>query len=264
MGLDKLLDEMWSDYCKLNPPVKAIYDFLVRHNEKPVNDHIALRTFRAPGLGINPLAQTFLDLGYRKMGDYIFPEKKIYAEHFEPGPELPDDSPKVFISELILDDFSLALRQTVQTLLRQMPPVSGKMSPIMGRPWRISYTQYELLARESEYASWVAAHGFRPNHFTVSVNSLKYYSSLQKLNQALEDQGFVLNVSGGKIKGSPTQLLEQSSTMACKIPVSFEDGIFDVPGCYYEFARRYPDATGKLYQGFIPSSADKIFESTNR
>jgi hypothetical protein len=264
MELQKLLEEMWLDYCKLNPQVKAIYDFLTDRGEQPVNDHIALRTFRAPGLGITPLAATFVDLGYKKMGDYTFPEKKLFAEHFEPGPELPPHSPKVFISELILDDFSLLFRQTIQALLRQMPPISGKMSPLMGRPWRISYSQYELLAKESEYASWVAAHGFRPNHFTVFVNSLKTFSSLEELNTALESQGFVLNTSGGKIKGSPKELLEQSSTMAAKIPVRFDDGVFEIPGCYYEFARRYPDASGKLYQGFIPSSADKIFESTNR
>jgi hypothetical protein len=43
----------------------------------------------------------------------------------------------------------------------------------------------------------------------------------------------------------------------------FTEGEFDIPGCYYEFARRYPDADGKLYSGFIAKSADKIFESTN-
>ncbi len=37
-----------------------------------------------------------------------------------------------------------------------------------------------------------------------------------------------------------------------------------VPSCYYEFAKRYKDAKGKLYQGFVAASADKIFESTNK
>ncbi|MEJ2595547.1 MAG: DUF1338 domain-containing protein, partial [bacterium] len=40
-------------------------------------------------------------------------------------------------------------------------------------------------------------------------------------------------------------------------------GIFSIPSCYYEFARRYPDASGKLYGGFIAKSADKIFEITD-
>jgi hypothetical protein len=47
------------------------------------------------------------------------------------------------------------------------------------------------------------------------------------------------------------------------VEVSFSEGIFTIPGCYYEFARRYPDADGKLFSGFIAGSADKIFESTD-
>lgn len=40
---------------------------------------------------------------------------------------------------------------------------------------------------------------------------------------------------------------------------------FEIPGCYYEFARRFPIWKDKtyLFQGFIPQSANKIFESTN-
>lgn len=38
-----------------------------------------------------------------------------------------------------------------------------------------------------------------------------------------------------------------------------------IPSCYYEFARRYPDPrTGRVYDGFVAASADKIFESTNK
>jgi hypothetical protein len=38
----------------------------------------------------------------------------------------------------------------------------------------------------------------------------------------------------------------------------------EIPTCYYEFARRYPLADGRLYQGFVAASADRIFESTHR
>lgn len=72
-----------------------------------------------------------------------------------------------------------------------------------------------------------------------------------------------MNDSGGEIKGTPQQLLEQSSTRAGKLPVHFEEGIHEIPACYYEFARRYPDQDGRMYSGFIAKSADKIFESTD-
>ena len=116
----------------------------------------------------------------------------------------------------------------------------------------------------SEYAAWVAAIGFRPNHFTVLVNELQTFDSLQQVNDFLESEGFALNESGGKIKGSPDVLLEQSSVLANNVEVSFSDGAHVIPGCYYEFARRYPGPDGGLYQGFIARSADRIFESTDR
>ena len=52
--------------------------------------------------------------------------------------------------------------------------------------------------------------------------------------------------------------------MADKIKVKFGSAEEIVPSCYYEFAKRYTDVTGNLYQGFVTTSADKIFESTNK
>ena len=46
--------------------------------------------------------------------------------------------------------------------------------------------------------------------------------------------------------------------------VEFTDGTHVVPACYYEFARRYVQADGTRFEGFIAKSADKIFESTDR
>jgi len=63
--------------------------------------------------------------------------------------------------------------------------------------------------------------------------------------------------------GTKKELLQQSSIMAEKIKVDFNEGVYEIPGCYYEFAIRYPDKDGNLYNGFIAKSADKIFESTN-
>ena len=79
----------------------------------------------------------------------------------------------------------------------------------------------------------------------------------------LKKEGHALNSSGGEVKGTPAQLLEQSSTLADQVDVIFQEGVFPVPSCYYEFAKRYPDADGKIFSGFIAGSADKIFESTD-
>jgi hypothetical protein len=108
----------------------------------------------------------------------------------------------------------------------------------------------------------MAAFGFRVNHFTVLVNRLKKLNTLSQVNEAIKNAGFRLNTSGGEIKGTETIGLMQSSTLAEPVPVSFTDGTFQIPGCYYEFAQRFP-VNGRLYNGFVEQSADKIFESTN-
>lgn len=261
--LDTLLDMMWKDYCQLNPDAKKIYDVLTAEGETVLNDHIALRTFKHPRLGIASLAKQFLKYGYVQKGEYVFTEKKLYAQHFEH----PDDKqPKIFISELELDKVSPFIRDNVHKMVDQIPDklIQSETFSLDGRPWSMSHKTYLELAKESEYASWVAAHGFRPNHFTVNLNATKKFKDIRVLNKFITSKGFKLNSSGGEVKGTPNDYLEQSSTMASEINVSFSDGTFKVPGCYYEFAFRHPLATGKLYQGFVAKSADKIFESTNR
>jgi hypothetical protein len=79
----------------------------------------------------------------------------------------------------------------------------------------------------------------------------------------LVGHGFVLNTAGGAIKGTPAERLEQSSTRADEIAVELDGAPARLPSCYYEFAKRYPLPDGSLFQGFVPASADKIFESTN-
>jgi hypothetical protein len=262
LNLNEILEKMWNDYCAFNPQAQRIYNLFTEQGETVINDHIALRIFKWKNLGLESLAKTFRGLGYQEGGEYHFREKKLLAKHFEhPNPDMP----KIFISELLVDQLSPTAQSIISKLVDQLTPefLSRPDMAWAGRPWRISSTDYLTLASESEYASWVAAHGFRPNHFTVSVNALKKFDSIEKVNQFLLDHNIKLNTSGGLVKGTPEELLEQSSTMAEKVRVDFEDKSLEVPACYYEFAKRYPLPDGKLYQGFIAKSADKIFESTN-
>lgn len=262
--LDHMLTSMWNDYVDLNPEAARVFSSFRERGEKITNDHIALRTFKHPKLGIEQLARVFKSLGYEEKGEYFFADKKLYAKHYENS--IDPNLPKIFISELEIEHFSLFLRDQVHQMVAQIPEeyFYRKDFSYIGRPWKISYENYQRLAQESEYASWIAALGFRPNHFTVNVNSLTTFSDLQSVNSFIKSKGFKLNGSGGEIKGSREDYLEQSSTMAGVIDVEFEEGSHKVPACYYEFALRYPLKNGKLYQGFVAKSADKIFESTDR
>ena len=109
----------------------------------------------------------------------------------------------------------------------------------------------------------MSAFSFRVNHFTVSFNHLKTFKDFQELNAFIKGLGFKLNDSGGEVKGSKEVFLEQSSTLAHPVTVEFSDKKETIPACYYEFARRYPMPSGRIFQGFLPDSANKIFESTD-
>lgn len=262
MTTDQIFKKLWADYATQNPSVQKVYDLFVSHGETVENDHIAFRTFDDERVGIDVLSKVFIDAGYRYAGDYHFEEKKLYAKHFE-----IENGPRVFISQLLTAEFSPFLQETVQQLIGQISDdlLSSNELVFSGNTWHpISYEVYEKLRSESEYAAWVYVHGFMANHFTVSVNHLKNFTTLQQVNTLLKDNGFRINDSGGEIKGTPTELLEQSSIRSEMVNVQFTEGLKEVPGCYYEFALRYPDTDGKLYSGFIAKSADKIFESTDK
>ena len=263
MTPDDLFAALWDQYAALTPQADAIRGLLQARGETVRNDHVAFRTYDHPALGIDRMAQPFLDLGYEESGTYRFEEKKLFARAYAHADET---QPKVFISELLLDEFSDDLRSRVDALVDQMPAGSaeGAQHLTSGRPWAVDTATYEALAAESEYAGWLAAYGFCANHFTIFVNALTTFDRLEDLADFIEAQGFAMNDAGGVIKGGPDVLLAQCSTKAARVETAFSDGTLRIPSCYYEFAQRYPEADGTLYQGFVAASADKIFESTDR
>lgn len=258
-------DRLWQDYLATTPTARRVRALLEDRGETLVNDHIALRTFAHPAVGIDRLAVPFLDWGYREAAErYEFPHKRLRARHYTAPPGLP----RIFISELLLDDFSAPFQQRVQRCIDALPADPDALALYLNDPpWRLRCADYDALAAESEYAAWVGALGYRPNHFTVSVNHLSTFRDLAQLNAFLKDAGCALNSAGGEIKGSPAVGLEQSSTLADRLDVDFADGRRRIPTCYYEFARRHPLDPARpetLYQGFVTASADRIFESTDR
>lgn len=260
-SVSALFSQLWKQYVAVTPSAARIHH-LLGQGEPLINDHIAIRTFDLEPVCLQQLAQHVIALGYHEGGDYQFAAKKLHAKHFEH----PDPShPKIFISELETRHFSPWLQHTVASLVAQLAPHLLTHADVLtsGRGWQLSFETYQALQKESEYAAWLAAWGFRANHFTVSVNHLSHYTTLDAVNHQLEHAGFTLNSAGGTIKGAPDTLLEQSSTMADHASVQFSDGSHCIPSCFYEFARRYPQPDGTLFSGFVPASADKIFESTH-
>ena len=260
----EVFDILWKDYTKQNPSAQAIHDLFTKENEQVINDHIAFRTFDDPRMNIEVLSKKFIKLGYVPKGEYKFEDKHLNAIHLE-HPSI-EQAPRVFISELILSEFSEEFQNTVKRRINSVgdayyadPDLIHKGS-VWGKPL---FTDYQFLRKESEYAAWLYIHGFRANHFTVSINALEKYNTIEKVNQFIKDSGYPMNTTGGEIKGVPEKFLQQSSTLAEMIQMEFEEGTYEVPACFYEFAIRYPEADGQVFSGFIAANANKIFESTN-
>ena len=259
MKIEDFLIKMWKDYSELNPHIIKVLQLIKnKESNKIINDHIALRTFNHKKVNRHILSKYFVENGYKPVEDLFFTKKKLKATYYiHSNPSLP----RIFISELLLENFSNSLQQIINKKIEEIDDklISNPIFLTSGIPWNpIDFETYKNIQKESDYASWVLAMGYIANHFTVSVTDCSFFKNLNQLNNYLKENGFEINSSGGEIKGSEKQGLEQSSIMSKEILVDFSDGSYNVPGCYYEFAYRYNN-----FNGFITQSANHIFESTN-
>ncbi|KAA1245040.1 DUF1338 domain-containing protein [Aquimarina sp. RZ0] len=264
MDTTLFFEELWKQYTLKTPSAKRIKSLLEKEGTSVYNDHIAIRTFDDYRINIEVLAKPFIKMGFKEMGEYHFEAKKLYAKHYEH--KTNPDAPKIFISQLLTHKFSIELQETIKEILDSVDISVLQQEDLIlkGRLWDTpSYKTYQTLQSESEYAAWMYAHGFCSNHFTIDVNKLEGFEDLSGVNEFLKSNDFTLNSSGGEIKGSPSQLLEQSSILADIIPMNFLEGTKEITSCYYEFAYRYKKENDQLFTGFIANSADKIFESTD-
>ena len=264
MNIDAFFSALWHDYVEIAPRAAALKAAFEARGERVVNDHVAFRTLDRAPIDIAAFEPHLLAMGYTRHEPYDFADKKLNAWSYLP----PSAAyPRVFFSELRTDELSPEATAILDRLVAQIDPasVADPSALFGGRPWPApSFAEYERLLQESEYAAWVAAIGLRANHFTIAIHELEAFDSVESVLAVVEAEGHAVNTAGGRVKGSPDVLLEQASTMADLLPVVFADAQTRVvPTCYYEFALRHRDASGALYEGFVPASADKIFESTN-
>lgn len=283
-----VLTGMETVYLNRNPTAKAILE-LVRsvEDDRICYDHFAFRTFGVNGYGIDSLSSFFLDFGYTQREELKFPAKKLKALWFSPpsnaitehGSGISGPLPRVFISELLVDQMS----PETQEIIRKYTGSSGSgnkhaalASALGSLTWeKPLHSEFQQLARESEYAAWTLVNGYALNHVTISAHQLKsHFRNIKSLNQFIEENGFKLNCEGGILKVSPDGLLLQSSTVADSTSFTFSDGKTEsVPCSYIEFAERLvlpqynnlPEKEVKEHHrrdGFEVGNADKIFEST--
>ena len=286
--IHKILQSLFETYSERVPDVKKITDALIKKNiiksqHDIINDHIAFRTMGAKNLGIKSFEKIFLHHGYTKRDFYSFEKKKLNAFWYSHSQK---NMPRIFISELRVNELSEKAQQIIFKYTHKIcsDPVdslnlddSNEVSKFLSSPlWNLpTLEDYNLLLKESEYASWVIYNRYYLNHYTISVHELcNEYNTLKKFNKLVEDLGIILNDSGGVIKKSRDGLLLQSSSVANKIKAKFANNEKKwISGSYVEFAERkilpeFQSVQEKFLKqehrrdGFETSNADKIFEST--
>ncbi|KAL5722608.1 2-oxoadipate dioxygenase/decarboxylase [Ranunculus cassubicifolius] len=285
-----VLESMEKVYLSRNPTANAILELVRSSDNAPIcYDHFAFRTFGVDGHGISSMAKFFLDYGYSQREELRFPAKKLKALWFAPpttsestgGSGVDGPLPRIFISELLVDEMS----PKAQAIIKKYIKMSGSgsshatlASSLGSLTWETPlYSDFQDLARESEYAAWTLVNGYALNHVTISTHRLKsHLKDIKSLNQYIEENGFKLNLEGGVLKVSPDGLLLQSSTVADSTKFQFADGVTEhVPRSYIEFAQRLvlpqfehiPETEVEEFhrrEGFEVGNADKIFESTSK
>lgn len=255
---------LWNEYIQVTPLASDVRQLFIASGDKIINDHVAFRTFNLAPINIQSLESHVLSLGYQYLDSYEFPNKYLKARAYIPTSSV--SLPRVFLSELSVEKLSHDNQVLVRSLCKQIDPKQVLTNSIFfaGRLWnKVSWSQYQALLKDSEYAAWLAVMGLRANHFTVSINALND-PNIERVVSRLLQAGFQLNEAGGVIKGDAGSSLRQCATLADTIEMTFLGGDrHSVSSCYYEFAWRGHDARGKLFEGFVADNADKIFTSTD-
>jgi len=238
-----VLEALFSTYCERVPDVKKITNAMVLKNivsnqSEIINDHIAFRTMGVENLGIKSFEKIFLHHGYKKKDYYFFKGKKLNAFWYShPGKNMP----RIFISELIVDDLSENSQKIIRSYTDQVKkdPVdqinldnAREIINFLSNPlWSLpTLNDYNELLKETEYGSWVIYNRYYLNHYTISVHELnENYNTLEKFNNFLLSIGIKLN--------DERKILSQFKNLKKIKSIHRRDG-------------------------FETSNADKIFEST--
>ena len=318
------VDEMVEVYFKHNANARSVVAQLLRRSmgrreagttlgeEEIVRrtplDHVAFRSFGVGDMGIDSLCELFAPLGYTVVEDdvYTFPEKNVRAKWMRPPPR-PEglgadvlDLPRIFVSELVMEDVDEDLRRLVEKVLNRVREgelyvPSEEWSTGRNARWQLpSASQYAKVQALSEYAAWTLLHGYAVNHIAVSLFQLKKLYpetpvlDLEGVEEALAHNtaltGVKWNDVGGRIKRSPSGLLCQSSLMATpsvfrlykrtekteknRYAAESSEDIFKefrLPGSYIEFVQRLPkpEHENKRFEELVEGDLRDGFEAGN-
>lgn len=294
----KLWHKLWENYIYRVNYAQVYQQMITAAGGCVANDHIAFRSLRLTvenqNLGIEHLAEIATVLGYLPAGEYYFPSSHLYARHYRHPQQDEFDLPKLFISELIVDELpdeiAQLIYQTVASGLSidaltfpsnidalsesEIEQFVNQLATIFTRPWQPPRkSTIEIVNNVTQYGAWVLLHGYAVNHFTGYVNrqNTPQYPDIETTAKALSERGVPMKA---EIEGSPCSGLRQTATHAVKEMITVLDDtsgeLINLPWtyAYYEIAERNliaNDAGEKvLFEGFLDAQAKNLFEMTRK
>ncbi|MEH2237450.1 DUF1338 domain-containing protein [Nostoc sp.] len=294
LNLWKLL---WQEYSTRVNYARTYQQMITAAGGTVANDHIAFRSLRllvdSPqgqvNLGIDYLGQLAEALGYMVAGEYNFPQTHLYARHYRHPQQQEFNLPKLFISELIVDELPANIVQLISKTVSSIPgeltlplivlqkdgnieTIAKQLQQIFTRPWQTPQRSVvEEVNQVTQYGAWVLLHGYGVNHFTGYVNgqNTPEYPDIDTTASALANLGVPMKA---EIEGNIACGLRQTATQAVRSMVTVLDdnsgAEIQIPWtyAYYEIAQRYVvevESGGQvLFDAFLGSNAQQLFEMT--
>jgi len=285
MAMDLLLFE---DLVRRVPFAGVYTRQQARDGRKVVYDHGALRTVKAPS-GALPeghlaFARLLEPLGYQVNGIYPL-ERLAMTGRAYTHQDLPESIPQFFVSELHPERFSAAFQSTsarvlatskdplpawAHALLDELRELKGlpfeqarRLLPNLAACFDRQHTEptladYESLLAESAEMAWIATEGNAFNHATDRVEDVVALSAAQKdMGRPMKDE----------VEVSTSGRVLQTAYRAAQVerPFMAPEGrlvLRTVPGSFFEFITRKPEAEGQLDLRFDAGNAQAIFKMT--
>jgi hypothetical protein len=294
LNLWKLL---WQEYSTRVNHARTYQQMITAAGGSVANDHIAFRSLRllvdSPqgqlNLGIDYIAQLAEALGYVAAGEYTFAQTHLYARYYRHPQQEEFNLPKLFISELIVDELPVNIAQLIFKTVSSIPyelispltllqkdgnieTIAERLQQVFTRPWLPPVRSVvEEINQVTQYGAWVLLHGYAVNHFTGYVNgqNTPEYPDIETTASALAKLGVPMKA---EIEGNVACGLRQTATQAVTEMVTVLDNNsgaeIQIPWtyAYYEIAQRYlvEVESGKqvLFDAFLGSNAQQLFEMT--
>ncbi|MGB3206318.1 MAG: DUF1338 domain-containing protein [Crinalium sp.] len=298
-----LWNKLWENYSHRVNYAQIYQQMIATAGGTIANDHIAFRSLRlnvdtpqgTKNLGIDYLEKIANALGYQAAAEYTFPDQKLYARHYQHPEQDALDLPKLFISELIVDQLPDAIAQLiyqtvksvkladVQTLVERIKladteleaeQLTDELQLIYTRPWNAPFKSVvETVNTVSQYGAWVLLHGYAVNHFTGYINrqNTPLYPDIETTVKGLTDRNVPMK---SEIEGDLKSGLRQTATKAVQEMVTVIDDTskqeVSIPWtyAYYEIAERalveVTPGEKVLFQGFKGANAQQLFEMTRK